>query len=467
MFQDKDGSAAPIVWEQVRRTFWAIQGYGLVGITFLSFSPRWFHLQEYLFFSLFVLALLGASVEKRTPWIRTPLDLPLLLFVGWILLTVPFATDPAYSLTEWRKLVAQLLVFYWVLFVFRADNNEGPTRWILAAVVVGTIALCASALVDFVERGGTWRDRLVRAGASSSDYNWLSTYMVIAIPMLIVAALAYRGWLKRVIIGLAVGLAIVTQVVSFTRAGWLGHVAEGLACALMTGRRWLLVWVLGGTVLIGVALVTLSQVGYHRSTVDPWTLETRVAVWKLGVQEIVAHPILGIGYGNDTFVKQYPEYLTQSQGALSTKDIKLPAMHNTFLMVAMGSGIPALVLFVLVFVRMVAILVTRTKQPQVSAGTRRLLIGIGVSITGFAIRNWFDYMFAGSLAYLFWILVAMGLAQHASCTEQTPQPEHLQREQFAGVTSFHKAGLVGLRCAIFSITRLRVAWRASPRSWWR
>ena len=409
--QSKNGSAASIMWEQVRRTFWAIQGYGLLLFTFTSFFPRLSHVQEYAFFSLLLLAVICAWYEGKPFWIRTPIDLPLIMFIGWVLLTTPFATDPAYSFAEWRKLVAHVLVFYWVALVLRMHANEVLTRKVMAALMIGTVVLCVYALADFVERGGTWRDRLVRAEAPSSDYNWLSTYMVIAIPMLIVAALAYRDWFKRVIAGLAVGLAGVTQVASFTRAGWLAHVAEGLAFALLTGRRWLLVWVLGGTVLIGVALVTLSQVGYHSSTVDPWTWDARVAVWKLGVQEIVAHPILGIGYGNDTFVKKYPDYLTQYKEALSTKDIKLPAMHNTFLMVAMGSGIPALVLFVLVFIRLIATLVARAKQPQVSAGVRRLLIGIVIVVIGFATRNCFDYMFAGSLAYLFWILAATGLAQ--------------------------------------------------------
>jgi putative inorganic carbon (HCO3(-)) transporter len=32
-------------------------------------------------------------------------------------------------------------------------------------------------------------------------------------------------------------------------------------------------------------------------------------------------------------------------------------------------------------------------------------------VVGFAVRNLFDYMFAGSLAYLFWLLVATALAQ--------------------------------------------------------
>ena len=121
-------------------------------------------------------------------------------------------------------------------------------------------------------------------------------------------------------------------------------------------------------------------------------------------------------------MKKYPEYLTQYKEALSTKDIKLPALHNTFLMVAMGSGIPALVLFVLVFIRLIATLVTRTKQLKVSVGVRRLLMGIVVMIIGFITRNCFDYMFAGSLACLFWILVATGLAHDVSSADQTRVP---------------------------------------------
>ena len=67
-------------------------------------------------------------------------------------------------------------------------------------------------------------------------------------------------------------------------------------------------------------------------------------------------------------------------------------------------------------------MVARTKQPQVSAGARRLLIGIVVLTIGFITRNCFDYMFAGSLAYLFWILVTTGLARDVSSTDQTRVP---------------------------------------------
>jgi hypothetical protein len=39
----------------------------------------------------------------------------------------------------------------------------------------------AVALVDFVERGGNWQERKIRAIVPGSDYNWLSTYLVLSI----------------------------------------------------------------------------------------------------------------------------------------------------------------------------------------------------------------------------------------------------------------------------------------------
>ena len=55
----------------------------------------------------------------------------------------------------------------------------------LSAAVLGSMVLSSYALIDFLIRGGTWGDRFIRAGAPHSDYNWLTTYMVLVIPMLV------------------------------------------------------------------------------------------------------------------------------------------------------------------------------------------------------------------------------------------------------------------------------------------
>ena len=217
--------------------FWTLQAYGLLGITFLSFFPRLFHFQEYAFFLLLAVALCLAWVERVNPWIRTPIDLPLLGFVGWVLGTVPFATDPAYSFSEWRKLVAQVLVFYWAMFVLRRCRRIDLSRQIFWAVVLGSLVLSGYALVDFVLRGGTWRDRVVRAEAPFSDFQWLTTYLVLVIPILIGWVITNRTLWIRAVGTLTLVLAGLAQVAAYTRAGWVAHFSQAVGFGLMAGRR--------------------------------------------------------------------------------------------------------------------------------------------------------------------------------------------------------------------------------------
>jgi putative inorganic carbon (hco3(-)) transporter len=386
---------------------WKFQAYGLLGITFSSFFPRLFHFQESVFFFLLAVALCLAWVEKINPWVRTPIDLPLLGFVGWVLCTVPFATDPAYSFSEWRKLVAQVLVFYWAMFVLRSHRRIELSRQVFWAVILGSIVLSGFALVDFVLRGGTWRDRLVRAEAPYSDFQWLTTYLVLVIPILIGWVVIHRTVWVRAIGALTLTLAGLAQVAAYTRAGWVAHFAQAVGFGLMAGRRRLVIWVLVGTIAMGGGLFALSGVGYQQSTVDPWTLSARVKTWQLGLQQVIQHPLVGVGYGNDTFSKVYKAEIEADKDK-DEKERLLPALHSSFAMVLMGSGVAAIILFIWMFVSIVLTLIRQWRQSK-AAEMQWLLVAVAVVTVGFATRNLFDYMFAGSLAHLFWILVAAGL----------------------------------------------------------
>lgn len=398
------------VWGQIRSVIWTIESYGLVLITFMSFFPRLFHFEEFLFFALFVIALGTAWREGRTMWVRTPVDLPLLLFLGWVLLTIPFATDPAYSFTEWRKVVAQVFVFYWALLIFRVHSDEVMIRRIVAALVIGTALLCSYALMDFLGRGGTWQDRYIRAGAPSSDYNWLSTYIVIVIPFLVAVAVISSSIWQRIFSMCVAGLALFAQVVSYTRAGWIGIVAQGLSFGLLTASRKLIMWILAGCLMGGIGLIALNQTGYQRQTASTDNLQFRLVLWEKGIQEIASHPIVGVGYGNETFFKRFGGHPKTGQPA---------GLHNTFLMVAMGSGVPAVAFLLWTFIAAVLNLLPK-KQKLSDWIASAVMVATAIMIIGFAVRNFFDYMFAGSLAYLFWILVAVGLTLRTSLNPLKP-----------------------------------------------
>jgi heptosyltransferase-3/putative inorganic carbon (HCO3(-)) transporter len=303
--------------------------------------------------------------------------------------------------------VVQLLVFYWAMFVLRSHKRIELSRQIIWTVVLGSLALSGFALVDFMLRGGTWRDRLVRAGAPYSDYNWLATYLVLVIPILIWWVVTHRAFWTRALGILTLILAGLAQAASYTRAGWVAHFAQAVGFGLMAGRRRLVIWVLVGAIAMGSGVFVISEMGYQRDTVDSWTINTRVKTWQLGLHQVVEHPLVGVGYGNDTFTKVHAAEI-EADETKNVKERTLKGLHNTFAMVLMGSGVPALVLFIWIFVRIAS---TLTKQWWRSTADemKGLLVAVAVVTIGFATRNLFDYMFTGSLAHLFWILVASGL----------------------------------------------------------
>jgi heptosyltransferase-3/putative inorganic carbon (HCO3(-)) transporter len=380
----------------------------------LSFFPRWYHKTEYLFFGLLFVALCTAWVDKKLRWIRTPIDVPLILFSSWVLVTIPFAVDSGYSFAEWRKFVAHVLLFYWSTAVLEAYGAQRWFRGIMWAIVAGSIILSTYALVDFILQGGTWRDRFIRASAPSSDYNWLSTYMVLVIPLITMGLALVRGILARGVFALGTVMGLVAQVFSYTRAGWLSSFLQICVGTLVLGRRIgsLLVLVCG-VVVLG-AFLAFSRLGYQSDTVASLTIDARVDVWKLAVKTVIEHPIVGAGYGSGTFMSLYSGYE-------ETK--KAPGSHNTYLMVAMGSGIPALVLFAWIFVRAGRVLCQSVQVAQ-DWGTKLALLAIFLSSFGFLVRNMFDFMFAGSLGCLFWIIMAVGL-NLAEQVQEVPAGRHV------------------------------------------
>jgi heptosyltransferase-3/putative inorganic carbon (HCO3(-)) transporter len=395
--------------------FWKFQSYVLIAVACTSFFPLLFRYQEHAIIILIVLSLAMCAVGRVSPWIRNPLDLPLWLFIAWVLMTVPFATDPAYSFAEWKKFVAQAGVFYWSLLVLHRSREPALPRRIFWSLVLGGTILAGYALIDFVGRGGTWRDRFVRALAYGSDYNWLSTYMVMTIPVIGSLIVMHRVVWIRTTQSVALVVAIAAQVFSYTRGGWVGHAAQAVTLALLVGGRRIVLQVLGFIMLVVAGLFVASQIGIQTDTVAAKTVDTRLKVWGIGLGEIAANPLVGIGYGNNSFIKKFPEYSSNAQAGSPDHERIIPAMHNTFLMVALGSGVPALLFFIWIFIALLRRLVSfvRGAVPNPFA---TMALGIALAVIGFAVRNLFDYMFMGSLAHVFWILAAVGVAVTGSPT---------------------------------------------------
>ncbi len=410
--------------KETQATAWTYQGYGLVIITFLSFFPPLFRPQEHLFFLLLAVAVVLCWIQGRTPFIRTPIDVPLLLFLAWVLFTIPFAIDPAYSFSEWRKLAAQVLVFYWAFLVL--DRNvvsfsfsipdgkaelavlrERLARLVILAAAVGMIIVCLYALTGFALR----EDKGLRARAIGSDPNWLGTYAVIGVPLLgFVAMQVTHRWCRLACAILGVGLGLTAGFVSFMRAAWLGLMSQGAAFFILTRRvKSTKLYFAYVTVLI-LLVVATTAIHIPRAIVNPHTLEIRLSVWNLAIRETLGNPIVGIGYGTYTLNKKYDAATQRALHVRAVNDLAGQGYgpHSLFVMVAMGTGLIGLGLFIWIFVRILKECVKAVRSTE-DAPWLSTALPVTLVVTGFLVRNVFDCMFAGSIGYLVWILIAVGL----------------------------------------------------------
>lgn len=382
---------------------WRVESAGLLALTVMTFFPAWSHVQEYLFLSLFVIGCATAYGQRRRLLYPSALNLPIALWLGWVVLSVPFALDPVYSFSEWRKVVVKVLWFYWTMLILRNTESDDMDGKVLVAVAVGSLALCSYALLDFVSRDGMLSDRLIRARAPSSDYNWLSSYLVMAIPILMAGALRVRRHLSWTVLYLGTtALALTAQLLSYTRAGWLALLSQGCAFGIFTKRLALIVGFLAGSVIMLSLILAVGVGEYHQDTRDLWTVQSRAVVWALMLQDIKEHPLFGLGYGTETFMRRFGD---------CPETVKTKGSHNFFLMTAMGSGMPALAFLTWVFVAGITECLRAARTFANHSELAALWMGLALMIVGVAVRNLFDTMFVGSLACLFWMLLGTGLGQ--------------------------------------------------------
>lgn len=377
---------------------WKLQGLGLGIIAFLSLFPSAFHYEEYLFFVLFLTSV-GASLRQGTPFLtKTPIDLPLALLIGWVLLSVPFSTDPSYSFTEWRKLLANIFVFYWTLLVLGNFKKPHYWRYVIRAIFMGVLLISIYGVFDFVEKGGTLANRHIRAIGPNFSSVWLATYIIMIIPFIVVFYFGSKKRLEKLAHVVIFIMALIAEFTTYSRGGWTALATQGIALGLISRKRRLLLWGLAVNTGILIFMLQFSQLGYLGGVFTTETITSRLSCWALGIETIQLHPILGVGFGNDIFSTSYQDNQLGSCEA--------GHLHNTFLMYAMGSGLPAFTFLAWTFFIIIKSFSRATTDCE-SAEAAKMNVAGGLMVAGFAVSMSFDYLFTGSLAHLFWILVAV------------------------------------------------------------
>lgn len=381
----------------------------------------------------------GAAVPGRILF-------PIVAFVVWVAITVPWAAMPMYSLGELGKFLRNVFVM-WIVWMFFRDEQE--LKRLVFVMMGALLVISIGGIVEFIlAPAGSGLPAITnyRIGSFVGGNMWMISYLVMLIPLAACLALFSPSSPQRTLYGLITALGLGCVVLSFSAAGILSVIAQTLTAGWVLKRRMvMMVAGVGALCLVVGVMVYSSSLGQRiasgNSSLDPtmvgeyrwrggtlqeYNLRARLNVWAFGLGKIQEHPLSGVGFGSETFDLVYGREAEQLHDVVKHPMPK--GTHNTFLSLALGIGLPGLMLFLWLLGVLFREAVVGYKKASTPLARGVALAGVTI-VVGMVVRNLFDHMLVGHIAILFWVSVGVFSAAMAWAPNLPPSSQTGRLEQ--------------------------------------
>ncbi|MGC8785447.1 MAG: transglycosylase domain-containing protein, partial [Armatimonadota bacterium] len=335
-----------------------------------------------LMFGLLMMAISQSAQNGKVKSLVNAVVLFALLFISdWFLSTEPFFR---YSNKAWAP-----YVFATFLLVALLADARQAHRLMIWALVVASVESCYAVVAHL-----TGQPEFVtphfgrRAGGSfhTTQPNTLYPLSMLAVPVAMAYALHAPNKASRIFYLACTGINIAALVFTFSRAGWLGL---SLACLFLSWveRRWFhssrvsaALLILAFVLLVSTALVRTQ--GRLIGNREDRAARGRIAIWKVALMCVKAHPVLGSGIG--TYRLQQSQHMTDEllRYGPANEEAK-----NLLLSILADTGLVGLLLWGNVWMRC-AVLCQQCFHRD--ASSRTMLIGSGASYVALHVAGLFD-----------------------------------------------------------------------------
>ncbi len=389
--------------------------------------------------ALLLLMVSGArwTREGIGQFFRTGPNLAVLLFLGWSLLTYLDSPYRAYGLQQLFQLAAGAAVYFAVVYRL-------PERRNLQTVVGGLVgAVILSVVIGALLYRGQADGKIAAAFGNSQLF---AGFLVLAVPLVLVASQAEDHPFRRAAAQFALILAVAALLLTLNRSAWIGTAAgltllgalvlrsHGGGRDLMRQKHQIL---LPGLLIVGAVgafflltatggsvfarLLTLGSAGADA------TFRWRTDMWSAATQMFASSPIFGWGIGSFPYWAGFLEAPALPTAAAMNLAPSLGEMaHNQYLQVLAETGFVGLGLYLAVlagfFIRCGRALRHRTSQTR-----RWLLMGSMASITAMCVDAIGNpaWQFA-DVSLFFWLVLGIGIAASRPRAERAGAPGALQ-----------------------------------------
>jgi len=414
----------------------------------LVFNPKLldaFALPKVTILRVIVLIMLSGWIVKTIEkgeftWRKSPLNLPVLIFVLVAFIATIFSTNPYFSFFGqymyhmeglWATLIYVVLYFLVIANLDAFRVRKIIVAFLIASGITVVYGLLQHFGIEFVNWQISSKERI---WSSLGNPNFFAGFLVMAIPLSIVVLLRWRRQNKNKLslkTGLLVAflcLQLLCLNFTYSRASWIG-LFFGLAIIAVLWRRELgkMRKIFKSTILVlflallfifsfkaiemrRLALKNLEPLETHGlisktakrlvSIIDLSEADaaSRISGWKSALEMIKERPFLGIG--PDTLSINFRRYAFPEFSRLTGKALANPAYaHSEVLQITATMGIVGLLSYLwllLSYFRTIAKFPDLRQEPIVA--------GIAASVTAVLVNNLFSFHTV-TTATLFWLFL--------------------------------------------------------------
>jgi len=348
----------------------------------------------------------------------------LLLFMVWSVATIPFAYSPGRALEFFTQ---DLLKTFLLLLFIVASLRSVSSVWLLIQIQF----YGALVLAFYYAKGGfptLWTP------VPMYDRNDLALLFVITVPMGIALAQQTRSTSKRSFYMLAVMLMAFSVLASLSRGGTLALLA--VMTLTVARSRTISTRVKFGIPVAIILLLPLAPQAYWErmgTMLDPASdynvqdEEGRIQVWQRGLGYLRSAPVTGLGLANFQTAERY---FARPGEYLDDPSRKASVAHNSFLEVAVETGVPGVVFFTGGIVSAIfglLQLLRRSPQTGRKAELAPLAEAVSLSLIAFVVGGFFlshgymphVYVLAGTAASI----LALQRAPHTGGSRPGTRPK--------------------------------------------
>ncbi len=318
---------------------------------------------------------------------RSSIDLPIITFIIFRLISTFAGVDPANSLLKLKE-VGLFIVVYLIQFNM---NKNAFVKLMKTMVYAGGISVVSRIIYMYLIKGLKFGLANRLSGFSSGYMTFGSILTIIILFGISVLFFSENTNKEKAFLGVSIFILVIGLGLTLTRSAWIGLVAGLFFIGVFKERVFLMILI--GLVITGF-LFSPPKIKDRFISIfssKDATVQTRFQMWSWGWEVFKDHPVFGIGPNN---VKKYKDVWDKYKIEGEAKN-QMVHQHSNFMQMLVTLGISGFLSYIWLLISMLFIFIKGVKNlgsdKHLSGVTWGALTGfVGFIVTGVFEFNFFD-----------------------------------------------------------------------------